>query len=104
MNPVEVVNIKIVNNPDLFTKPIFVNITISCKMLLSEDVDFAVIYVGSSKDESKDQILESFSLKPTEVGLMEFQIEIPPPNPAKIPTKGDLLGVTAIIFSLSYMT
>ena len=39
---------------------------------------------------------------PLEVGMMQFAIESNPPDYKKIPSKDDLLGITAIILTSSY--
>jgi histone chaperone ASF1 len=39
---------------------------------------------------------------PLQQGVMQFTMESNPPNHMLIPTKDDLLGVTAIILTVSY--
>ena len=40
------------------------------------EIEWKVLYVGSSKDESYDQELESFSMGPLDSGVMQFDIEV----------------------------
>jgi histone chaperone ASF1 len=62
-----------------------------------------LIYVGSPKDEKYDQVLDQFSMGPLQQGVMQFAMETAPPNVQLIPSKEDLIGVTAIILSVSFM-
>jgi histone chaperone ASF1 len=61
-----------------------------------------LIYIGSAKEEKFDQILDQFTMGPLQKGVMQFTLESQAPDHTKIPSKEDLLGITAIILSVSY--
>ena len=45
-------------------------------LLTHSDIDWQIIYVGSAKESSKDQVLDSFSMGPLTNGVMQFSIEV----------------------------
>ena len=53
-------NISFGNNPALFTDNLCLEITFTALEPISAPLDWKLIYVGSAKDESYDQILEEF--------------------------------------------
>jgi len=53
-------------------------------------------------DEQYDQLLDSFSMGPLEQGTMQFALEVEAPDHTKIPSCDDLIGVTALIISVSF--
>lgn len=53
-------------------------------------------------DEKYDQLLDSFSMGPLSEGVMQFDLEVNAPDHLKIPSQDDILGVTALIISVSY--
>jgi histone chaperone ASF1 len=46
--------------------------------------------------------LEEFSMGPLQEGVMQFTLESTHPDHKKIPSKNDLLGITAIILEASF--
>eukprot|EP01112_Ceratiomyxa_fruticulosa_P019212 TRINITY_DN6255_c0_g1_i1.p1 TRINITY_DN6255_c0_g1~~TRINITY_DN6255_c0_g1_i1.p1 ORF type:complete len:209 (-),score=27.76 TRINITY_DN6255_c0_g1_i1:38-664(-) len=101
MSVVVVHNVKVEDNPAPFLHDLKFEITIECFQNLKEDLDWKIIYVGSAESEDCDQVLDSISLGPVQVGTSIFTFVVPPPDPAKIP-KSDLLGVTVIIVTCAY--
>jgi len=66
------------------------------------DLEWKVVYVGSAEDESKDQVLEEVMVGPVQVGTNRFILQCPPPNPSVIQNE-DLIGVTVLLVTCSYM-
>lgn len=102
MSLLNILNIIVDNNPSNFLSPFLFKITFECLQPIKEEIEWKLIYVGSAKDESYDQVLDSFSMDSLQAGIMQFQIESNPPNYQLIPTKDDLFGVTAIIITISF--
>jgi len=98
---INVTNIQVKNNPAPFREPLTFQITFECLKDLPEEIEWRLLYIGSSKDVKYDQVLDSFSMGPLEYGVMQFDLESAAPNPEQIP-QSELLGVTAIILSVSY--
>jgi len=102
MSHINICNIVVKNNPSTFLSPFCFSITFECLQPIKEEIEWKVTYVGSPKDDAYDQELDSFSIGPfTEAGIMQFDIEPMQPDISKIP-QDDLLGVAAIIHSVSY--
>ncbi len=102
MSLVNITNIIIQNNPAPFLTPFSMNISFECLQEIKGEIDWEFIYIGSAKNENHDQVLDSFSMGPLDPGSMQFNFQCDPPNWKKIPSKEDLLGVTAVILSVSY--
>jgi histone chaperone ASF1 len=68
---------------------------------LREDLDWKLVYVGSSESEKYDQILEDVLVGPIAVGPNEFVLTASPPDFSKIPPE-HLLGVTVILLICTY--
>lgn len=58
--------------------------------------------MGNAQDAKYDQTLEEAMVGPVPVGVNRFILQTPPPNPAVIPNQ-DLIGVTVILLSCSYL-
>lgn len=101
MAAITVTNIAIQNNPCRFLDPFRFEITFDCLLPLREDLEWKLIYIGSSEDEKYDQVLDSVLIGPLQPGTMKFVFETPPPNPSTIPTD-EILGITAILLTCSY--
>jgi len=101
MSYINVTNIQLKNNPSPFGEPLTFQITFECLKDLPEEIEWKLVYIGSSKDVKYDQVLDSFSMGPLEYGVMQFDLESSPPDSSKIP-QSEILGVTAIILSVSY--
>jgi histone chaperone ASF1 len=65
-------------------------------------LEWKITYVGNAEDSSLDQVLEEVMVGPVNVGVHRFVLESPPPNPALIANE-DLIGVTVILITCSYM-
>lgn len=59
-------------------------------------------YVGNAEDSKYDQTLEEAMVGPVPVGVNRFVLQSPPPNPSLIQNQ-DLIGVTVILLSCSYL-
>lgn len=92
---VNLINIRVKENPALFTSPILLTVTFECLKDIPEgklsslsnfhsiylriiilELEWKLIYVGSSENESYDQVIESFSMGPLNLGVMEFDLEV----------------------------
>ena len=74
MSVINILNISLLNNPDIFQSPFKIQIEFEClhalpdgKNLISA-IDWKIIYVGSANDEKHDQILDQFSVGPLQPG------------------------------------
>lgn len=68
---------------------------------LATDLEWKVLYVGSAKDASRDQILDEILVGPVPVGVNKFVLQADAPDPTKLATE-DLLGVTVVLVTCSY--
>jgi len=102
MSLINILNIIVENNPSPFMTPFHFKISFECMQPIKEEIEWKLIYIGSSKDERYDQVLDCFSMDSLQPGVMQFSMESNPPNYQLIPTKEDLLGVTAIIITISF--
>jgi len=100
---VNVVSVKLLNNPTQFSNPFDFQITFECSAPgIKGELDWKLVYVGSAGDSTHDQNLDSVSVGPVAIGKSEFVFEAPAPDPSRIPVK-DLMDVTAILLSCSYL-
>jgi len=60
-----------------------------------------VVYVGSATNKGFDQELDSVLVGPVQQGISRFVLEVPHPDPQKIPSE-DLLEVHAALLSGFY--
>ncbi len=90
-------------NPDgaPFTSGFSFQVTFECVAPLAGELEWRVVYVGSARSEAHDQELDSVLVGPVMLGVSRFVLDVPAPNPAKIPAE-DLLGATAIMITCSY--
>lgn len=65
------------------------------------DLEWRVIYVGSSTSDKFDQELDNVLVGPVPVGYNKFVLQTAAPDPAKIPA-GELLGVTVVLITCSF--
>ncbi len=115
---VNITDIALLNNPARFDAPFEFDITLHLVARLKADLEFRLVYVGSSDSSDYDQVrtrgwraffsslfsaqvLESVLVGPLEVGQSRFVFRAPPPRLAKIPAK-DVVGVTVMILWASY--
>lgn len=101
MSLVNVSNIAVLDNPAEFSNPLQFEITFECLQPLDEDLEWKVVYVGSAKSSTHDQILDEILVGPVPVGINKFILQADPPNPSSIP-ENDVLGVTVILVTCSY--
>jgi histone chaperone ASF1 len=101
MSCISITNVQILDNPTRFTNPLQFEISYECIRELKEDLEWKVVYVGSSESEEHDQELDSVLLGPVKQGVYKFVFQVEPPDVGKIP-KSDLLGVTVILLTCSY--
>lgn len=57
--------------------------------------------MGSASSAEHDQVLESLLVGPVPVGVNQFILSAPAPDPALIP-HADVLGVTAVLLTCAY--
>ncbi|CAG8473094.1 3689_t:CDS:2 [Diversispora eburnea] len=101
MSVVSITNIKVLNNPTLFKEEYRFEITFECISNLSDDLEWKIIYVGSSESDQYDQVLDSIMVGPVPMGINQFIFQAPAPNPDRIPPN-EILDVTVIIITCSY--
>lgn len=102
MASINVTNIRVQDNPAAFTARLKFEITFECLNAIEGDIEWKVIYIGSSEDSKYDQILDSVILGPLQAGAMRFLFEADPPKIDKIP-KDELIGITALMLTCSYL-
>jgi len=99
---VNIISVKLLNNPTKFTNPFDFQITFECCAPgIKGELDWKLIYVGSAGDSKHDQQLDCVSVGPVAIGKSEFVFEAPPPDHSRIPKK-DLTDVTAVLLTCSY--
>lgn len=101
MSTVSLLNVTVLNNPARFTEPYQFEITFECLEPLQEDLEWKLVYVGSSHSSEHDQELDSLLVGPVPLGVSKFLFEAAPPNPDLIP-KDNLVSITVMILSCSY--
>jgi len=101
MTAVQVMEVKVLNNPCNFLEPFRFEITFEASQQLEEDLEWRLTYVGSADSEQHDQVLDSVLVGPVPLGINRFVFEAPAPDPAQIPS-GDLLGVTVVLLECLY--
>ena len=81
-----------IQNSSFFNWPyVCFHITFKCLKDIQETIEWKLIYIGSAKDETHDQTIDSFEMNNLAAGVMQFTVESNPPDFTKIP-KDDLLG------------
>ncbi|CAD8068885.1 unnamed protein product [Paramecium primaurelia] len=101
MSLVNITNIVIDDKPQPFQSPIIIDIYFDVLVDIEDEIEWMLLFIGSPKDESHDQILDQFSMGPLQVGAKHFTLECNPPDWKKIP-QNELLGITAFILTCSY--
>jgi histone chaperone ASF1 len=71
-------------------------------LISSSDIEWKVTYVGCANDPTQDQVLEEVLVGPVSVGINNFVLTAPAPDFSIIPV-GDLIGVTVLLISCSYL-
>ena len=101
MAAINVTNVRVLDNPTNFKDPFRFEITFECLTPLQEDIEWKIIYVGSSNDAKYDQVLDSALIGPLQYGAMRFIFEAPGADISKIPVD-EVVGITAVILTCSY--
>lgn len=101
MAAINVLEIKVLDNPCKFTEPFRFEITFECLAALNDDLEWKVLYVGSSAGPDYDQELDSVLVGPVPIGTSRFVLQTDCPNPARIPDE-DLLGATVVMVMCFY--
>jgi len=101
MAKIQIVGVEVQDNPAMFSDPLKFQITFDCVENLDDDLEWKIIYVGSSKDERFDQTLDSVLVGPVPSGRHKFVFAADPPKPDLIP-KQEIVGVTVCIITCSY--
>jgi histone chaperone ASF1 len=101
MAAINVTNIVVQKNPAKFTDPLSFEITFECLSVLSQDIEWKVVYMGSSEDEKQDQVLDSVLIGPLQFGTMRFVLATDGPDIMKVP-EDEVLGITALLLTCSY--
>eukprot|EP00607_Mallomonas_marina_P008949 CAMPEP_0182422652 /NCGR_PEP_ID=MMETSP1167-20130531/8396_1 /TAXON_ID=2988 /ORGANISM="Mallomonas Sp, Strain CCMP3275" /LENGTH=240 /DNA_ID=CAMNT_0024600887 /DNA_START=37 /DNA_END=759 /DNA_ORIENTATION=- len=99
---VNVTDVVVLDNPSAFTNPFQFEITFECLQELQDDLEWKIVYVGSAESQEYDQVLEEVVVGPVLYGVNKFVLTSAAPNHLAIPD-GDILGVTVILLSCSYM-
>ncbi|CAD8070979.1 unnamed protein product [Paramecium primaurelia] len=101
MSLVNITNIVIDDKPQPFQSPINIDIYFDVIVDIEDEIEWMLLFIGSPKDETHDQILDQFSMGPLQAGAKHFTLECNPPDWQKIP-QNELLGITAFILTCSY--
>jgi histone chaperone ASF1 len=72
------------------------------KPFLSSDLQWKVIYIGSSTNDDYDQQLEEFEVPVNEPSEFQFQIVAGPPDFSKFPSYDEIFDVTALMIMVQY--
>lgn len=101
MSAISLVNVQLLNNPAKFTDDFKLEITFECTEQLKHDLEWKLTYVGSSKSDDHDQVLDSILVGPIPLGVSKFVMECPPPNHEVIPQQ-EVVSVTVMLLSGLY--
>jgi len=99
--PISVTNVVALANPAPWATPLAFEVTFECERALPDDVEWAMVYVGSADDSRHDQVLAEVDIGPVPVGTSRFVLSGDPPDAARIP-EGDVLGVTVVLLTCAY--
>lgn len=99
---VNITNVIIKNNPAPFVDGMSFQITFECIRDIPDELEWKVVYFGDSRDENYDQVLDTITIGPLPSGEMQFDWDVPSPDPQKIPSRENLLGVTALIIAVGH--
>ena len=89
------------NNPSCFTQSFSFEITFECLQELSQDLEWKVLYVGSSESCEYDQVLAEVQVGPVPQGVHKFLLESDAPDASKLPP-ANILGVTVVLVTCTY--
>ncbi|KJH49445.1 Anti-silencing protein, ASF1-like protein [Dictyocaulus viviparus] len=98
---VNICSVDILDNPSSFTSQFKLEITFEVFEYLPHDLEWELVYVGSAKSSSFDQVLDSVLVGPVPEGRHKFVFAVDAPDPSKIPVQ-DLVGVTVLLLRCKY--
>ncbi|MFH4976380.1 hypothetical protein AB6A40_003089 [Gnathostoma spinigerum] len=98
---VNVCRVDVLDNPAKFGDPFKLEITFEAFEPLPDDLDWELVYVGSSESESYDQVLDSVLVGPVIEGRHKFLFEADGPDPSKIP-QSEIVGMTVLLLRCRY--
>ncbi|GMS84683.1 hypothetical protein PENTCL1PPCAC_6858, partial [Pristionchus entomophagus] len=98
---VNVCSVNMLDNPSSFTDDFKLEITFEAYETLPHDLEWELVYVGSSTDKTCDQKLDSVEVGPTPEGRHKFVFEASAADISRIPS-ADLLGVTVLLLKVKY--
>ncbi|SAL95771.1 hypothetical protein [Absidia glauca] len=121
MSLVNIINVKVLDNPTHFNNNFNFQITFECNAELKDDLEWRMIYVGSAENPQEDQVLDSIMVGPVPVGVNSFVFSVsdtltineahgtdlflswqaPAPKLNLLP-QSDLLEVTVVLLSCLY--
>eukprot|EP01010_Urceolus_cornutus_P004363 NODE_672_length_1430_cov_242.574222_g509_i0.p2 GENE.NODE_672_length_1430_cov_242.574222_g509_i0~~NODE_672_length_1430_cov_242.574222_g509_i0.p2 ORF type:complete len:155 (-),score=17.88 NODE_672_length_1430_cov_242.574222_g509_i0:886-1350(-) len=101
MASVQISNIILLENPAKYQDDFNFHIRFEAMEELSDDLNWKLVYVGSSESEKYDQVLEDVLVGPVVRGPNEFVLNAPCPEWTKIPGP-DVLEVTVILLICTY--
>jgi histone chaperone ASF1 len=105
MSIVNVLNVKVENNPAPFSESLKFQITFECVkpgLVEGAELHWRMVYVGNSNDKKYDQELTEVWVGPLRVGKNRFILEADPPEVKLMKTPADLLDVTVMYITGSY--
>lgn len=98
---VNICSVNILDNPSTFISQFKLEITFEVFEYLPHDLEWELVYVGSAKSSSYDQVLDSALVGPVPEGRHKFLFAVDAPDPSKIPVQ-DLVGVTVLLLRCKY--
>ncbi|KAL9658366.1 hypothetical protein ABK040_015686 [Willaertia magna] len=101
MSKVKVTNVSLKNPVAKFTDNFEMDVSFDCLEPVEGDLEWELVFVGSSESKDCDQVLESVLVGPVKVGSNKFTLVAPPPNPEKI-NQADLLDCTIMLLRCTY--
>ncbi len=116
MSLINIMNVKVLNNPAHFSSRFQFQIQFEClqdlqdgillstffSKYLNSDLNWKLTYVGNAEDTNGDQVLEDLVVGPVFKGLHMFVLETPGPNANLILNK-DLIGITVILLTCKFL-
>lgn len=98
----EVIEVDInVNKTYNVTDQLSFKLTLDCKSLIEDDVEFEVIYFGDAVTDQNDQRIGYNAIGPLQPGKQYFELETSPIDLTKVPIK-TLFGLTTILIVGKY--
>lgn len=101
MSLVNVTSVEVGKNPTSVLDGFRFEVVFECLERLEEDLEWKLIYVGSSDDKSLDQELDCVVMGPINRGALKFTFETEGPDFSKIHAE-DIHGFTIVLLTGSY--